>query len=65
MRTINKIGIAMIFLGVIMFVVGFFMFTYRGDYSKFMFVAGEVSFAAWFPTVLIGGILYKTKKRKK
>jgi len=55
----------MIFLGVIMFVVGIFMFTYRGDYSKFMFVAGEVSFAAWFPTVLIGGILYKTKKRKK
>lgn len=61
MSSKRKIGIAVLVLGVIMFLVGTSMFTYQGEINPIVSRIGEFSFIGWFPTLIFGLILSKKK----
>ncbi len=61
MKTQRKIGLALIILGVIMFIVGASMFSYTGEINPIISGIGECSFLGWLPTIILGIILSKKK----
>ena len=65
MITKKIVGISLIVLGIVEFIIAGCTFSYRGDdYAKYVGI-GEVTFISWFPILIIGVILYKSKNRKK
>ena len=48
-----------------MFIWGIHMFTYRGDYTKFMGITGMYCFLLCIPVLIIGFVLITVGCRKK
>jgi hypothetical protein len=65
MATYRKIGIALIFLGIIMFLLGASMFAYRGAINPIVSKIGWYSFLFWLPTIILGIVLVAITKRKR
>jgi len=65
MATHRKIGIALIFLGTIMFLLGASMFAYRGAINPIVSKIGWYSFLFWLPTIVLGIVLVAITKRKR
>ena len=61
----RKIGLGIISLGVIMFFVGASLFTYRGHINPIVSKIGMFSFFFWWPTIILGIVIFKTKRGKK
>jgi len=64
MATHNKIGITLIFLGIIMFLLGASVFAYRGAINPIVSKIGWYSFLFWLLTIILGIILAAVNKRK-
>jgi len=72
MTILRKIGLGIIVLGVIMFLIGASMFTYRGGINPFISKVGLFSFVFWLPAIILGSItiiletiVLSVRKRKK
>jgi len=61
----RKIGLGIIGLGVIMFFVGASLFTYRGNINPIVSKIGMFSFFFWVPTIILGTVIFKTKRGKR
>jgi len=61
MKKQRKIGIALIILGVILFIVGASVFSYRGEINPIVSGIGEYSFIAWLPIVILGFVVSRKK----
>lgn len=52
-----KFGISLVIIGIIMFIYGISLFSYRGDLSFILKDLGEYSIVLWLPVLIIGTIL--------
>ena len=70
-NTLFLIGIVLISLSFIMFIYAMSMFTARGNLSKLSVKISEICLVFWFPTLIIGVIIFilaavlKNYKNKK
>jgi len=64
--TIQKIGIGLIILGVLMLLVGGSLFSYQGErLTPIISDIGMISFMFWLPTLITGIILASRKGLQK
>ncbi len=52
-----KFGISLVIIGIIMFIYGISLFSFRGDLSFILKNLGEYSIVLWLPVLIIGTIL--------
>jgi len=52
-----KFGISLVIIGIIMFIYGISLFSYRGDLSFILKDPREYSIVLWLPVLIIGTIL--------
>jgi hypothetical protein len=60
-----KTGCGVVILGVIMFLVGASLFSYRGRPFPGMMAIGEISFTFWLPVIALGAILMAVGKKNE
>lgn len=60
----KKIGLWLIIIGVLLFIIGVYVYSNIGDCSEIFKKVGEIALVSWLFFVLIGGLLYTEKKRK-
>lgn len=57
-------GLLLLLASFCMFIWGIYMFTYKGDYTKFMSITGFYSFILCVPTFILAIILIVVADRK-
>ena len=57
-NTLFTTGIVLITLSFIMFIYAVSMFTARGNFSKLSVKISEICLVFWFPTLIIGVIIF-------
>jgi len=67
MTICRKIGLGLIGVGVVLFLVGVSLFSYRGNIHPMVSKIGMYSFFLWFPTILLGTVfvIFGGKRRKR
>jgi hypothetical protein len=65
MTTNRKSGIGILLLGIMMFVFGVYMFTYRGSVSPIISKMGMYCFFLWLPTIITGIVMIFMPQTKK
>lgn len=70
-NTLSLTGIVLVCISFIMFIYAISMFTARGNFNKFSVKISEICLVFWFPTLIIGVIIFiiaavlKNYKNKK
>ncbi len=59
----RKTGFVLIVLGILMFLTGASLFTYRGDINPIVSKIGMYSIILWLPAIILGIIIVVLKKR--